>query len=293
MFTQFFGNYLLNSGLVSPEKLSEALGKLSETKLRLGVLAINAGLMTAQQVDRVHAEQQKVDKRIGELMVEMGYATDEQIESLLRTQPSAHLLLGQTLVNDGVMTNSQFESALNSYKAEMGISDEELNSADIGDARPLVNKFYPFEDADNSAYLKGYIFLLFKNLVRFIGDDFAPLGAEELYDRISGSCLGQEISGGVKAITLIDADDDTLIEFASRFSGEKLTENDDYTRDCINEFLNLHNGLFAVNLSNEKGFDIDLSPQIVYDDINLATIKNSHVIPVCFSFGTINFIISF
>ena len=43
MFTQFFGNYLLNSGLVSPEKLSDALGRLSETKLRLGVLAINAG----------------------------------------------------------------------------------------------------------------------------------------------------------------------------------------------------------------------------------------------------------
>ena len=58
MFTQFFGNYLLNSGLVSPEKLSDALGRLSETKLRLGVLAINAGIMTAEQVDKVHAEQQ-------------------------------------------------------------------------------------------------------------------------------------------------------------------------------------------------------------------------------------------
>lgn len=292
MFTQFFGNYLLNRGLVSPEKLSDALGRLSETKLRLGVLAINAGIMTAAQVDKVHAEQQRVDKRIGELMVDMGYATNEQIESLLKTQPSAHLLLGQTLVNDGVMTNSQFESALNSYKTEMGISDEELGASDLGDFRPLIDKFYKFDNADNSSYLNGYIVLLFKNLVRFIGADFAPLNAEELYDKISKSCLGQEISGGIKALTLIDADDDTLIEFASRFSGEHLTENDDYTRDCINEFLNLHNGLFAVNLSNETGLEINLSPQIVYDDINLATIKNSHVIPVCFSFGTINFIIS-
>lgn len=292
MFTQFFGNYLLNSGLVSPEKLSEALGKLSETKLRLGVLAINAGIMTAAQVDKVHAEQQKVDKRIGEIMVDMGYATNEQIESLLKTQPSAHLLLGQTLVNDGVMTNTQFENALNSYKAKMGISDEELNSSDLGDFRPLIDKFYNFDNEDNSSYLNGYIVLLFKNLVRFIGSDFAPLNAEELYDKISRSCLGQEIHGGIKALTLIDADDDTLIEFASRFSGEHLVQNDDYTRDCINEFLNLHNGLFAVNVSNETGLEIELSPQIVYDDINLATIKNSHVIPVCFSFGTINFIIS-
>lgn len=292
MFTQFFGNYLLNSGLVSPEKLSDALGRLSETKLRLGVLAINAGIMTAEQVDKVHAEQQKVDKRIGELMVDMGYATEEQIEKLLKTQPSAHLLLGQTLVNDGVMTNSQFENALNSYKKEMGISDADLEDSDLGDFRPLVDKFYNFDNEDNKSYLTGYIVLLFKNLVRFIGTDFAPLSAKALLDNISRSCMGQEIRGGVKALTLIDADDDSLIEFASRFSGEHLTANDDFTRDCINEFLNLHNGLFAVNLSNETGLEIELSPQIVYNDINLDTIKNSHVIPVCFSFGTINFIIS-
>lgn len=292
MFTQFFGNYLLNSGLVSPEKLSEALGKLSETKLRLGVLAINAGIMTAEQVDRVHAEQQKVDKRIGELMVEMGYATDEQIDKLFRTQPSAHLLLGQTLVNDGVMTNSQFENALNSYKREMGVSDADLEVADLGDFRPLVDKFYNFDNTDNKSYLSGYIVLLFKNLVRFIGTDFAPLSAQELMSNISRSCLGQEIHGGIKAITLIDADDDSLIEFASRFSGEHLTANDDYARDCINEFLNLHNGLFAVNVSNETGLEIELSPQTVYNELNIDTINNSRVIPVCFSFGTINFIIS-
>ena len=174
----------------------------------------------------------------------------------------------------------------------MGITDEALNDSDLGDFRPLVDKFYNFDNADNSSYLTGYIVLLFKNLVRFIGTDFAPLNAQELYDNISRSCMGQEIRGGVKALTLIDADDDSLIEFASRFSGEHLTENDDFTRDCINEFLNLHNGLFAVNLSNETGLEIELSPQLVYNDISIETIKNSHVIPVCFSFGTVNFIIS-
>lgn len=292
MFAQFFGNYLLDKGLVNPERLSDALGKLSETKLRLGVLAINAGIMTAAQVDKVHAEQQRVDKRIGEIMVDMGYATQEQVLELLKTQPSAHLLLGQTLVNDGVMTNSQFETALNSYKNEMGLSDEDVSTANLGDFSPLVGKFYNFNGEKNSNYLLGYISLLLKNLVRFIGPDFAPLGAEDLLNKIAKNCIGQELTGQIRAMTLVDADDDTLIKFASRFSGEDLTKNDDYTRDCISEFLNLHNGLFAVNVSNETGVELSLSPQQAYGDINLATVKNSHVIPICFSFGTIYFIIS-
>ena len=58
MFTQFFGNYLLNQRLVSPEQLTEALELQKTTRLKLGVLAINAGYMTAAQVDEVHNAQQ-------------------------------------------------------------------------------------------------------------------------------------------------------------------------------------------------------------------------------------------
>ena len=55
MFSQFFGNYLLNKGLVSPEWLDDALSKQKDTRLKRGVLAVDAGIMTAAQVDMVHA----------------------------------------------------------------------------------------------------------------------------------------------------------------------------------------------------------------------------------------------
>lgn len=292
MFTQFFGNYLLNKGLVSPDNLADAMQHQKTTRLKLGVLAINAGLMTADQVNKVHAEQQRVDKRIGDLMVEMGYLTREQVEELFKTQPSGHLLLGQALVDNGYMTNSQFESALTSYKAETGISDADFYSAESENTSRLISQFYKFDDNKNVKYFTGYLSLLFKNIIRFIGDDFTPLDAVVVNDKICRNCIGQHISGAVSAITVIESDSFSAVEFASRFANEKLTENDEYTQACISEFLNLHNGLFAVNVSNEDGIELSLEPQTFYNEYDLSKLGNVYVIPVCFSFGTINFIVS-
>lgn len=176
MFTQFFGNYLLNQNLVSPEHLSEALQQQNKTRLKLGVLAINEGLLTAKQVEMAHKEQQRADKRIGDVMVGMGLLTQKQVDTLLNIQPSGHLLLGQTLVDRGYMTTSQFESALSAYKRENSITDEDFKNVDDGTVRRLVDHFYSF-DSNGAIYLTSYVSLLFRNLVRFIGDDFTPMDA--------------------------------------------------------------------------------------------------------------------
>lgn len=291
MFTQFFGNYLLNKQLVSPEHLSEVLQSMKNTRLKLGVLAINAGLMTAEQVERAHIEQQRVDKRIGEVMVDMGFLTKDQVESLFKTQPAGHLLLGQTLVDSGYMTNSQFEQALKSYKEENSISENDFNDGSDEAASRLVKHFYNFGGGANSAYITSYVSLLFKNLIRFIGDDFTPMEAKPVIRDIS-NCVVQKITGGLNATTIIDADNAAMIEFASRFAKEDLTAVDEYTQACVSEFINLNNGLFAVNMSNDKGIELKLEPQCCVEKIDVSELKNACIIPVCFSFGTVEFIVS-
>jgi len=291
MFTQFFGNYLLHHQLVSPEHLSEVLQSMKTTRLKLGVLAINAGLMTAAQVEKAHLEQQRVDKRIGEVMVDMGFLTKDQVEDLFKTQPAGHLLLGQALVDNGYMTNSQFEQALICYKHENSISESDFDDGNDEAAARLVKHFYNFGGGEGSVYMTSYVSLLFKNLIRFIGDDFTPMDAKPVTGEIS-NCVVQRIEGGLSAITIIDADNAAMIEFASRFAKEELTDADEYTQACVSEFINLHNGLFAVNMSNDNGIELKLEPQCFYDSMDLGELKNACVIPVCFSFGTVNFIVS-
>lgn len=291
MFTQFFGNYLLGRQLVSPEHLSEVLRTMKTTRPQLGMLAINAGLLTAAQVEKAHGEQQRVDKRIGDVMVDMGYLTREQVEELFKSQPPDSIVLGQALVDNGYMTTSQFESALASYKTENSISESDFITESDAFDRRLVRNFYNFSSINGSSYMTGYVSLLFRNLIRFIGSDFTPMDAHALMGALS-SCVSQKLEGGFSAVTLIDADADAMIEFASRFSKERLTCEDEYTRTCISEFINLHNNLFADYISDSDGITLRPDPVDLGKIPDLSDLSDACVIPVYFSFGTVNFIIT-
>ncbi|MDR0991512.1 MAG: chemotaxis protein CheX [Ruminococcus sp.] len=290
MLTQLFGNYLLKQQLVSPSHLIEALRSASSTRVKLGVLAINAGLMTPEQVEEVHELQKTMDKRIGDIMVEKKYLTTEQVTSLLKSQKSGHLVLGQALIDSGHMTTSQFANALKSFKLENNITDEDFMDLRDAVSDKMLTNFYKLTDNANSQHIVDYISLLFKNLIRFIGDDFIPRKIEKIPGSSSQGAT-QRIKNGLSAITILDSDDQTVLEFASRFANESLSMNDNYTKACVSEFLNLHNGLFAVNLSNKDGIELELEPQQYYDNLNLSDLGTLYVFPVDFTFGTINFIV--
>lgn len=287
MFTQFFGNYLLNKGLVDTKQLADALAVQKETRPRLGVLAINAGYMTAEQVDLVHAEQQRVDKRIGDIACDMGFMTHDQVEELLSSQGAAHLQLGQALVNSGAMTNASFADALNSYKSENSLSDVDFKNGNVDKIDELIRKFYHFTDDSRSAYLTEYIALLFKNIIRFIGDDFTPLAPQKLSQIKTELAAVQKITGDFSCTTVIDAPKKAYLGFASRYAGEELTELDEMAHASCGEFLNLHNGLFTVNVSNEMNTELKLQPQDYLENGDLS--GDISVIPLVFPFGTILF----
>jgi hypothetical protein len=277
--------------LVSPSHLIEALRESSSTRVKLGVLAIDAGLMTPEQVEEIHELQRIMDKRIGDLMIEKGYLSSEQIAVLLKSQKSGHLILGQALIDHGHMTTAQFADAIRQFKIDNNITDDDFYDVKDELTEKMLGRFYKLNgNVAGEEHLVEYVSLLFKNLIRFVGDDFVPNKIEKLDTTASGA--KQRIRHGLSAITIIDADENTMVEFASRFSNESLSMNDDYTKACISEFLNLHNGLFAVKLSNNEGLEIELEPQKYYEQMDLSGLGNLYVFPVNFTFGNVNFIVA-
>ncbi|MBQ3664504.1 MAG: chemotaxis protein CheX [Lachnospiraceae bacterium] len=292
MFTQFFGNFLLYQKLITPEQLLEAIRQKQETRMKLGVLAINAGYMTASQVERIHELQSKMDKRIGDIAVELGYITEEQLAELLNAQPLGYLLLGQAIIDKGFMTNSQFEAAIRSYKEKYSLSDEDISNNENSKSDTLIASLYDFSKTSNPSLYKGFVTLLMNNFVRFVGDDFTPLEPEFEIQSDSYKATFQKINGEFSVMTHIFAKEKELIQFACRYSGENITELDEYAEASGQDFINLHNGLFTVNASNNQQIELTLTPPAPLADLASEEVNGHLILPFQFPFGIIRFAIS-
>lgn len=291
MYTQLFGGYLLNHGILTADQLATAMDKAKNTRVKLGVLAINAGYMTAAQVDKCHQLQLRMDKRMGDIAVEQGFMTEEQVEKLLQSQKSGYLLLGQAIMDEGYLDNAAFEKALADYKKEATITETDFLAEDEEKTEKVLNEYYQISAEDAFDGVTAYISLLMKNLVRFIGDDFLLLRAEKNEYVPAEVMACQPITGVVNLATAICADTDTFVKLASRYAKEEFDELDDYAEASVGEFLNLHNGLFTVNVSEQKNVELELQPQMVQKS-GFDGAGGGYIIPVQFSFGVVRFVIA-
>ena len=137
-----------------------------------------------------------------------------------------------------------------------------------------------------------YVTLLFKNLIRFIGDDFTPMEASVIKNFAAEHIVIQKINGKYNAEACIATDSKTYMAFAERFAKESFTEVDDFVNATAGEFLNVNDGLFVVNESNEHGVELTLTPQEFLENGELALSGTAFCIPVNYPFGKLNFIIA-
>lgn len=291
MFSQLFGSYLLNNKIVTPEQLKDALDYQKTVHLKLGVMAVNSGFMSADDVNAVHNMQSKVDKKFGELAIDMGFLDKEKLEILLSTQKSGHLLLGQALVDRKYMTLEQFAESLNDYKKHYSLTNEQFKSLQDEDVEAIVNALYSFEGSSQNNTYKSYLALAFRDFIRFIDEDFRPLNIVPIKDYKFNWIASQEILGDVSFYTAIAAEEDIFVKFAGKYAKEEYSSNDEYAQAAVGEFLNLNNGLFLVNMSNDD-VELELTPQMVDSGKTLTGLEDAFCIPIAFGFGKVDIIVS-
>ncbi|TGY97000.1 chemotaxis protein CheX [Petralouisia muris] len=292
MHTQFFGNFLLNKGVVTPEQLIEALKVQSSTHKKFGTLAIHSGYMSASEVADVYITQTHYDKRFGELAVELGYLTPEQVDKLLTLQLPNYMLLGQILVDQKIVTHIELENLITEYKSEYEIYELDMMEEQKTMLDKLLADLYLPDDLQDTQNIITYITLLFNNLVRFIGEDFTPLNIMTLPEVPTNYCVSQMIDGTFSFLSALDMDSETAIAFAGRYVDEEFEEFDEYVSASMEDFLNLHNGLYSVNMSNDYTLELHLQPPACHENTALSTECPCYLLPVIYSFGTVNFIFS-
>lgn len=297
MFSQYFGHYLLNRSLITNDELSKALELQHSVHVKFGVIAVDKSFMTSTQVDEVHEKQKQVDKRFGEIALELGYLTEEQVEALISHQKQGHLYLAQALVDLHIMTMDQFSEALNDYKKEHSLSDDQFEAIRNGNIETLIENILIEKDVDLQKKYGKYLSLFAKNMIRFI-DDQVYLELEENDNIEQGNWIVyQEVIGESPLFTALNLQDDVLLHIASVYAEEEITEVDELAKDAISEFLNLHNGIYLVNMSN-WGTELTMSPQKVVKSPNISgeflpvtvqTSKGSFQLLLCSELNTIQF----
>lgn len=288
MFTQFFGNYLVSEEIITQQQLFDAIQYKKNIKVKLGVLAINAGLLTSRDVERIHCRQTTEDKPFGDIAVSMGLVSQEQINDLLVSQMPDYLLLGQALLDEDYLDSASFESALKTYKERYSIEDSDLKETNSKKYTNIIKSFFDFSKSTNPDLMAEYSELLIKNLIRFIGDDFILLNPDDFDFSNYKKCYAQNIMLEFSTALYVFGEDETLIQFASRFAGEEFTEMNEYIDASLSDFINTHNGLFIVNLSQEKGMELTLTPPEVRPIEPLP--RDTFILSAKYPFGTINFL---
>lgn len=137
MAAKFFGQFLLENGLINKDQLLGALDAQRASNPLLGELAQQRGWLDAAQAARINERQRADDRRFGDLALEMGLLDSGQLIQLLDAQKSGRRLLGEILLDHGVLSQAQLDQALRAHQGDRDIAIHAFESDMTG--HPLAD----------------------------------------------------------------------------------------------------------------------------------------------------------
>lgn len=264
MFGIYFGKYLMDKGLVTKEQYSDLIENTKNSKVQMGLLAVETGLMTEEQTREVNLLQQMQDKRFGDIAIEKGYLTEADVTDLLDRQGDTYLLFIQALLENNIMTMDKIREEIISYRRDKGLSALDLEAIKTGDVDRIIPVFVKNDDIP--AYIKEYILLSSRNIVRFVDRFFRMDKIEKINEYDAVLCATQHIIGERSFYTALSGDEEGIAKVARGFASTSFTSDSANevvdTLDAANEFLNCNNGLFVTGMS-DSGVNVRVESPIM------------------------------
>lgn len=120
---RFFGQFLLEKGVISAEELAHALKVQEENHQYFGQYALRLGYITLEQLNELLLRQKRTSARLGELAIELGMLTHAQVKEILGRQKADHLYLGEVLVRLGYLDREELYLLLEAYHKSLPVVD--------------------------------------------------------------------------------------------------------------------------------------------------------------------------
>lgn len=157
----------------------------------------------------------------------------------------------------------------------------------------LEKSNYKLIASESSDFVNSYIRKLIINLLTYVNNDITVGDIELVSEYHANRELSQEITGVPSAYSAIDADEQALVGFAEDYSKMGIKEYDTLAKESLLDFLNLHNGLFVVELSKMNICELMLTAPKQNGAFLMTSPVSGKItiIPVTFPYGTIKFLL--
>jgi CheY-specific phosphatase CheX len=250
MAVKFFGQFLVEQGLVTNEALLNAIDLQDKNNLKLGEMAMSMGLVTPADIKRAHNAQMSIDMRLGDLLVEMGLLTLDQVSDVATRQKNTHLYIGEALVQIGALTNDGLQKHLDAFKADQ--AQYVSNGIELPITSPNSNIWEMTAD------------LTYKMITRVLGLRFRP-GKCALATTVPPNFMlaAMDLSGDVEARYLISVSEGLQKSIAKAILSESSVDHEptEVLEDTVMEFVNVVCGNVAAKAS-QMGVIMNINPPV-------------------------------
>lgn len=243
MGNRHFSQYLLNKGILTADNAGAILAECHHTAPGLSVLALERNFIDAEQSLELSGAG---DTAVAALS--RNYLTALQLDDLKKEAPNRRACLGQVVLNRKLVDFSGLAKLFKDNDGEYcypvnEVFEELLQEQGV--------------DADDYEYIRDYVELFLSTLQKFMRTNALIVRANNS-DVDDTTYLTYQSMGGALSLTVgCRMTRSVMLAMGSRFGGEHLERVDEMAIDCIEEFCNVLNGLYIVNMSG-KSRDMDL-----------------------------------
>lgn len=250
MGVKFFGQFLLEKNIITPQQLIEAVEYQESRNLKFGEYALSKGYLTERDILKIQNEQRYTDLCFGEIAVKLNILTPVQVEEILTIQKNDHIFIGEALVIKGFLTADVLKRELSLFKADQ--------------SQYITGEITIPKGVENPEIVKDIVDLTQKMLLRMayinvkVGNGYIS-NKEPQKNFILVSVF---LSGSFKYQYAISTSFEISRLIASKIIGKDIKdESREVIADGVKEFCNITCGNIIAKIA-QKGKTMDISPPV-------------------------------
>ncbi len=227
MSNNFFGQFLLEKGVISKSQLLTAIDLQNASHFSLGQIAIRKGYLTRQEAEVINLEQQRTDQRFGALAVSMELLKGRQVSELFITQQKARKFFGEVLIEENVLSQASLTGYLQEHEDLKRQSSLRLNS----NIYSHQNGALIADIINTTARMFSRVIKMQLHVSEVLYED-VEIGAQELAIHQSAELPKPIKTGFIMHRKLITS-------LANKFLDMDVSDNPEVCEDAVKELLNI------------------------------------------------------